>query len=422
MSDADPLVLALPVFLVLCLIEALVLRKRRGPARYRLADFISGASCGMLDQVVNLTIYLGFLGVYAWVQSDLALATWSPERASTWVVIVLAHDLSYYCFHRASHRISVLWAAHLVHHQGEDYNFTVSLRQGTVATWVSFAFYLPLAFAGFPLITFVVVHGAYQVYQFFVHTNLIPRLGPLEWILATPRNHRVHHGRDERYLDRNYGGIFIFWDRAFRTFAREEGEPTIGALSGLSSWNPIWANLTGFAGLVRRSRRVKGLGEFVRLWFGPPEALLDAERAEGIQLPRADSVPRHDARCAPSLVAHVLVHFGILIAGSLALLINWEDLELLALTVASASIVLGLVTIAALNDGRSWALGAEIARLATLPLVTFILSESLAWSAATLVVSLAFVLGIWMMHRASSPRSQERSKDDRPPPPVQGAV
>ena len=189
----------------------------------------------------------------------------------TWIAAVLLHDLAYYLFHRASHRVNVLWAAHAVHHQSEDYTFAVSLRQGAIATWVSYLFYLPLALLDIPVELFVIVHGVYQVYQFAVHTRFIPALGPLERVLATPLLHRVHHGRDADFLDKNYGGFFIFWDKLFGSFAPYTREPDYGVTAGITSWSPFWANLHPYAELARRARRAPDRRAALEVWLRPPE-------------------------------------------------------------------------------------------------------------------------------------------------------
>ena len=220
---------------------------------------------------MNLAVGAGFLVVYSFLSRHAAILDLPSHSLVTWIAAVLLHDLAYYLFHRASHRVNILWAAHAVHHQSEDYTFAVSLRQGAIATWVSYLFYLPLAILDVPVEVFVVVHGVYQVYQFLVHTRFIPGLGPLEHVLATPVLHRVHHGRDAEFLDKNYGGFFIIWDKLFRSFAPYTREPDYGVTAGISSWSPFWANLHPYAELARRARRAPSRRDALALWLRPPE-------------------------------------------------------------------------------------------------------------------------------------------------------
>ena len=266
----NPLIAAIPVFLALAVLEAAAASRRMGTP-YKLGDLVSGLGCGTLDQVVNLAVGAGFLVVYSFLSRHAAILDLPSHSLVTWIAAVLLHDLAYYLFHRASHRVNILWAAHAVHHQSEDYTFAVSLRQGAIATWVSYLFYLPLAILDVPVEVFVVVHGVYQVYQFLVHTRFIPGLGPLEHVLATPVLHRVHHGRDAEFLDKNYGGFFIIWDKLFRSFAPYTREPDYGVTAGISSWSPFWANLHPYAELARRARRAPSRRDALALWLRPPE-------------------------------------------------------------------------------------------------------------------------------------------------------
>jgi sterol desaturase/sphingolipid hydroxylase (fatty acid hydroxylase superfamily) len=379
----DPLVYAMPAFLAFSAMEAIVLRAKKSKSAYRLADFVSGMSCGVLDQVVNLAVMAGFLVAYDQVQASYGLVAFTPQSAWAWVAVVLAHDLAYYFFHRLSHRVNFLWAAHIVHHQSEDYNFSVSLRQGTVATWVTTIFYLPLALLGFPVFMFVVVHGVYQIYQFFVHTELCPRLGPLEWVLASPRNHRVHHGRNLPYLDKNYGGFFITWDRMFGTFAKETVEPTVGSRAGMSSWSPVWANYGHFVALARQARAKDRFGEKLRVWFGPPEGSYAKDELED-----NPDVPRYDAKVPGRVAAYLgaqLVGTAIM---TLYLLFAQESLFVERMAVLSVAIVFSLVTITAFFDRRRWALIAELVRLLSL-----VGAAVLSWSDTRVLIGVtAFAL------------------------------
>ena len=289
-------------------------------------------------------------------------ARWALVRVDSgsvvaWVACVLAHDLAYYFFHRVSHRVNALWAAHAVHHQSEDYTFAVSLRQGTIATWISYGFYLPLALVGFPVEMFVAVHGVYQVYQFFVHTRLIPSLGPLEKILASPLLHRVHHGRDADFLDKNYGGFFIVWDKLFGTYAPYTREPDYGVTVGIRSWSPYWANLHPYTDLVRRARRAPTMREALALWLNPPEWTASWDAREPPSLGYGPDVPR-------SMAAYTLVQLAVVLAAALALVRQGLALERSVIAALAVFVLLSLLSLPALWDRRAWARRAEATRLA----------------------------------------------------------
>ena len=261
---ADPLPYVAPVFAV-----ALAAEHWLG-GRYARRTLVSAIGCAALDQLAAVVGLAVFAAAFAAVHR-LAPIELSPRAPLTWAIAVVAHDLAYYAYHRASHRVNVLWAAHVVHHQSASYDLTVSLRQGALATWVTYAFYLPLALV-VDVRVFLVVHAAYQVFQFFVHTRWVRRLGPLEWILATPSHHRVHHGCDRAHLDRNYGGFFIVFDRLLGTFTPEDREPRYGVPGGYEIVSPLFANTYLLARLAACSRAARARGQLWRLWFGPPEA------------------------------------------------------------------------------------------------------------------------------------------------------
>lgn len=356
----DPMLIALPVFLLLCAAEAWWLARRRSKSAYRLADFLSGLGCGIFDQVINLGVIVLFVVGYHALEREHALLELSATEPWVWVAAVFAHDLAYYWFHRLSHRINLLWASHVVHHQSESYNFTVSLRQGAIATWVTLLFYVPLAWIGIPAEVFVVVHAAYQIYQFFVHTELCPRLGPLEWVLATPRQHRLHHGRNGPYLDRNYGGFFIIWDRLFGTYVDENVEPEIGTRDGMRSWSPLWANLGHYAKLASEAGAVPDLAGKLHVWLGPPEGRMS--RAELVVAPMPE-VPRYDVAPSPRVSLYVAVQLLVLAVVTLGLLYARPTLSPMVLGFGSSAVIAGLIALGALLDRRSWAWHAELTRL-----------------------------------------------------------
>jgi sterol desaturase/sphingolipid hydroxylase (fatty acid hydroxylase superfamily) len=263
MSAFDPLPYLAPVFALALVAEGLAVR-------YSRRALVSGIGCIVVDQVAAAWGLALFLSAFAALHRHVAVITLPTASITTWLIATLAHDLAYYAFHRASHRVNILWAAHVVHHQSERYDFTVSLRQGSIATWVSYLFYAPLALL-INAQVFLIVHAAYQVFQFFVHTRAIGTLGPLEWLFATPSHHRVHHGSERRHIDRNYGGFFIVFDRLFNTFTVEDREPRYGVPGGYEMTSPLFANSYMFLRLIAASSR-RTWRERLSLWLGPPEA------------------------------------------------------------------------------------------------------------------------------------------------------
>ncbi len=189
--------------------------------------------------------------------------------------LFLGSEFFYYWQHRASHRVRWMWATHAVHHSATRLNLTAAIRLGWTGNISgNFLFFLPLAWLGFHPITIVAMLGVNLLYQFFIHTEFVPRLGPLEWVLNTPNHHRVHHASNEECLDRNYGGILIVFDRLFGTFAEApEHQPLrYGLVGGTPSFNPARIALGEWIAMLRDAGTAQGAGAKLRALFGPPGA------------------------------------------------------------------------------------------------------------------------------------------------------
>ena len=201
----------------------------------------------------------------------LGVPQWSMDSAWQWVAAFVAYDFCYYWKHRYGHEWRIMWASHIAHHQSEEFNLSTALRQ-TGTDYIGFVFYIPLYLAGVPAAAVITVGSLNLIYQFWVHTEHIRRLGPLEWIFVTPSNHRVHHARNPEYIDKNYGGVFILWDRLFGTFKDERADmPCVyGITTGLKSWNPLWANLHFWSDTAKLAWRTRSWGDKLRIWFKPP--------------------------------------------------------------------------------------------------------------------------------------------------------
>lgn len=221
---------------------------------YRLNDSINDLSMGIVSQICSLFLQGAVLGIYWNFYHYFHIFDLSSNDAHTWFLTFFAVDLSYYFFHRFSHERNILWATHVPHHQSEEFNFSVALRQGAIEEWGSIWFKLPWAIVGIPLDIFFIGVALNTIFQFFVHTRFIKKLGPIEWVFNTPSHHRVHHACNPKYLDCNYGGMLIVWDRLFGTFVEEEEEPVFGLVSPLQSWDPVYANTHYFSKIIMYCR------------------------------------------------------------------------------------------------------------------------------------------------------------------------
>ena len=353
MQDAQIIVLATPVFLLLIAVEVIV-GLRRGRNTYRLHDALSSIGLGILSQIVGVFTRLATLGLYVLVFEHLA--PWHLPAGAPWVWIagLLLYDLCYYWRHRLGHTCALLWAAHVVHHQSEDYNLSTALRQTSSGWLFGWIFYLPMAVAGVPPLVFGVVALVDLLYQFWVHTEQVGRLGWFDRWFCAPSNHRVHHAVNDAYLDRNYGGIFIVWDRLFGTYAAEDPEvPCVyGTRGPLRSWNPVRANLQVYAGLARDAWRTRRLADKLALWLRPP-GWRPADLAAAEPKPSFDvgAVQRFDTAMSRQAQALALAIFIALLAATSWLLWNAHRLALPTQAAAAAAILVGLWLLGRVSEG-----------------------------------------------------------------------
>ena len=263
--------LAVPAFFILIFIE-LIYGLVSGKSNYRLNDTFTSISLGLVSRYIPL-LGLGIQGAaFAYVAQYYNLKLFSPSSLWVWIFAFFLYDFCYYWMHRLHHEVKVLWATHVVHHHGEEFNLSTALRQTSTGFLWKWIFYLPIFIVGIPPEVFVTVAGVNLVYQFWVHTEHIPKLGWYEYVFVSPSNHRIHHAQNKHYVDANYGGVFILWDRIFGTYKEEmeELKPIYGTAKPLRSWNPFKANLDIFREMLLDSSRTKSFKDKIRVWFSRP--------------------------------------------------------------------------------------------------------------------------------------------------------
>jgi sterol desaturase/sphingolipid hydroxylase (fatty acid hydroxylase superfamily) len=218
-----------------------------------------------------------------------------PLQIICWISLIIIQDFLYYWFHRMAHRSNFLWASHITHHSSEEYNLAVALRQSSFQQFCSWPIYLPLALVGFPAEWLAFVISINLIYQFWFHTREINRLPDwIEAVFNTPSHHRVHHGINPQYLDKNYGGMLILWDKFFGTFEPENEEPRYGITVPLASFNPLWANLHYYWYLCKTSLIAPDIYQIICLWLAPPDW-----KPEWMHQESAIVLPRSDERVCP---------------------------------------------------------------------------------------------------------------------------
>lgn len=270
------IVFATPVFLLMMLAEWWLSRRASsrtaGRSAYGLSDTINSLSLGILSQLAGLFTKLFTIGLYTLLYNALWDSSGTPLW-STWygaLLALLLYDFCYYWLHRGGHRVAVLWAAHGVHHQSQHYNLSTALRQTSSGALLGWVFYLPMAVAGVPPLLFGIVALVDLLYQFWVHTEQVGKLGGFDRVFCSPSNHRVHHAVNDEYLDKNYGGILVLWDRWFGTFKEEDAPCVYGTRGALNSWDPLWANAEGYWALMQDAWHTRAWADKLRVWIKPP--------------------------------------------------------------------------------------------------------------------------------------------------------
>ncbi|XP_075908581.1 alkylglycerol monooxygenase [Petromyzon marinus] len=355
---------AVPYFWAMILLEV-TLCWYKGTRLPRVNDTVSSVSAGMLSQLAKLLTRSVELSAFIFVHDRYRVASLPWDSPLTWGVTFLGVDLGYYWFHRLAHEVNVMWAAHQVHHSSEYYNLSTALRQSVVQPYTSWVFYLPMALFIPPPI-FIVHIQLNLLYQFWIHTEMISSLGPLEHVLNTPSHHRVHHGRNPYCIDKNYGGTLIIWDRLFGTFQWESEKVVYGLTHNINTFNPWVVQYVHFRHIWRTLWTTPGWCH--RLWVvikGPGWApgkprlgcLEDIPKITGGEAPYD---PAHPGWVQAYVVAHYALGFGAyekLMAGGEAA----TQAEVLALL---TSILLALSSYSFIMDKRPYAAPAEAARCA----------------------------------------------------------
>ena len=402
-SAEQIMMIAIPTFFVLMAVELLASRLMRRRV-YRLNDAINSIGLGTFSQIVGVFTKLLTIGVYAWVVEHVALFALPADSVWVWVSGLLLYDFCYYWLHRCGHEVGVLWAAHAVHHQSERYNLATALRQTSSGFLLGWLFYLPMALAGVPPLVFVVVGLVDLLYQFWVHTQLVGRLGWADRVFVTPSNHRVHHGQNAYCIDRNYGGILILWDRLFGTFADERpGEPIVYGIRGaLRSWDPLWANAHGYATIARTMAAAPCWRDALRVPFMPP-----GWRPPGVAVPPPVDLAAFRPYAPPlsaPLAAAALLQLAVLVAFALHFLVVAPTAGLALAGAYALAIVLQLTALAVLNtrglaawpmEAARWCLGALL--LAASPL------HGPAWWALWVAAGMVTAAALWRSAGATRP-------------------
>lgn len=358
---------AIPVFFLLIGIEVYI-GYRKNKDLYRLNDSIADLSTGIISQIWGL--FQKGVGLYAYfyIYEHFRFFEFAMTNPWAWVLCIVGQDFCYYWSHRLAHEVNFLWAGHVIHHHSEEYNLVVALRQTGLGGLVSWIFYVPLALVGFHPWMYLASGQINLIYQFWVHTKAVGKIGKIgEFILSTPSHHRVHHAINPIYIDKNHGGIFIIFDRMFGTF-REETEPCVyGTVKPLRSFNPVYANFHYYWELLKQSFQAEYFLDKILVFFKPPGWIpRQGQKAAGF-LPIPEVSPttfqKYDPKPASEVKTYTTTWFVLVLLLSFAFLLFVPKFSLVSQILVTIWVTLSLVSINALIENKSWAGAMEISRL-----------------------------------------------------------
>jgi len=386
---AKIILFAIPFFFLLIVIE-LYFNYRRKAGAYRINDALTSLSLGLISRTKLLITFSLAATVYGWFTNYFSLTLMSADSLATWAFSFVLYDFLYYWYHRSSHQINFLWASHVVHHQSEEYNLTTALRQTSSSVFV-WLFYIPSFILGIPAEVFFSVSALNLVYQFWVHTQLVGKLGWFEQVFVTPSHHRVHHAQNEYYIDKNHGGVFIIWDKLFGTFKQElDSEQVIyGVRRPVKSFNPIWVNFHTWFSLLNDAVRTSSWFDKLRIWFMPtgwrPQDMM--EKFPIIKQPAGKQV-KYDPLSSTYSKYYSVFQYSISVFFTLMFLQHSAQLSFPIQVMFWILITWPLLNAGLLLEGRQFALKIEFTRLfVSLLLVAIFRSQLANW---LLVITLIY--------------------------------
>jgi len=380
--NLNPILLSIPIFLLLIGIE-LVIERISHRKLYRLPDAIANFSCGITSQLSGLFMRILGIGIYEILYANFAFFT-LEKTWLYWLGLFLLTDLAYYWAHRMSHEVNLFWGGHVVHHQSEEFNLSVALRQSSFQTVWTFAFSLPIAFLGFDTLDFALISALNTLYQFWIHTELVKKMGWFEYIFNTPSHHRVHHGRNPKYIDKNHAGSLIIWDKMFGTFQAEEERPVYGITKPINSWNAVWANFSHYSDMMREMRMIPSWGDRIRYMFKKP-GWLPASMGGYRSAPAVDlnTYQKYDTPHPVKLAYYVLFQYAICLGVTTFFLFKQNLFTLEQRGFIALLISLWVMNCGVLFEQKNWVRSAEWARIILYTLliagVTWFFELGIAW-------------------------------------------
>lgn len=354
--NTNLIVLSIPIFFILMAIE-LLYSWHTQRKMYRVGDALANIGCGIFEQVTGVFLKVFTIGLYSWVYQNFRVFDFEMTPLMVFLLF-LGVDFFYYWAHRMSHEVNLLWLGHVVHHQSEDYNLSVALRQGALQKLFTAPFFLPLAFLGFDDVWFLTINALNTLYQFWIHTEAIGKLGWMEFLFNTPSHHRVHHGKNPQYIDKNHGGSLIIWDRLFGTFEPEVEKPIYGVTTPIQTFNPLNAHWLPVKHLMQLVVKAEGFDKKILYLIKGP-----GWRAEHAVHKGSGNVVKFDFTYKPGLQAYLIAQFLLFLVFVAWFLFDAMNLSAGDQLGGALLIFIQLSALGSLQEGRIHSSKAELFRL-----------------------------------------------------------
>ena len=382
MSHSWILALAIPFFLFFMGLEYYY-SKKKGKNFFHFAESIANINVGIAERLTDIITVIPFYYFFKYIYTNYAIFD-VKSGVVAWVLLFLLTDLVWYWYHRLAHEVNLLWAAHIVHHQSEDFNYTVSARITIFQAAIRSLFWGILPLIGFSpemITTFLLIHG---LYPFFIHTQTIGKLGWIEYIFVTPSHHRVHHSSNPQYLDKNYGDVLIIWDKIFGTFTEEKEQPVYGLTKPLNSHSFLWQHFHYPLELLLAMKKTTGFVPKMKILFGRPDAVNPELRTilERFLLKRNTSYLPTQAH-----KRYIVCQTAFSLACLFGVIFFYDRLPLLECLFMGLFILLSLVNTGAILEQRSWIFYLEFSRITLVLLYVWVHFPPLATSVSIISIS-----------------------------------
>lgn len=370
MENINIIAFAAPAFFIFLYLEYQYAKYKKQEKLFKYESSVSNTTIGIAERLLNLFVTASFYGLFVWIYENYRVFTIS-DQWYVWLLLLLAADFVWYWYHRLGHEINIFWAAHIVHHQSEEFNFSAAARITTIQAVIRTGFWCVLPLIGFEPMMVMGILVAHGMYSFFTHTQVIKAPRWMEYVFITPSLHGVHHASDEKYLDKNYGDVFVFWDKMFGTFQQEEEQPKYGLTHPIGSYSFLWQHFHYYLEIYEAAKRQKGFRNKMKIVFGSP-AVMDQDIRPELEKKFFQKNTNREVlnptfkkyiNIQLFIVAFVLMLFSAFYA-------YFDEVEKIAVAVL---VLISLINIGALLEQRKWIYYLEYSRV--ILLISFIFYE-----------------------------------------------